>query len=297
MERVGVSKVAVVIGDAPALISGGAEPISGLTPAAVVAASIAVDPVQIFAVDTGSLRTPAVETIIDGTGGSFFDNGSDLIDSLTEIIIQASSQPFAWFGTSYSGKIGSPLIFDAQGSYDPNLKSITKYEWDFNGDGIFDETTNKETVEHTYTNAFEGYVILRVTSSGGSALASARVVINENGFVPMVDETPCEVDEQGISVFIDENGDFLDCTPDKLPEKKPKGIIEKILDDIEEAGKDLPPSYRALISEIRKKIENKEPTALICAHLEKQLKLLQSFGANSAPAAEAIERIRALLGC
>lgn len=46
--RPGVSKIAIFIGDAHALVEGGAETISGITPASLIAASISVYPVQVL---------------------------------------------------------------------------------------------------------------------------------------------------------------------------------------------------------------------------------------------------------
>ena len=134
--RPGVTKIAIVIGDAPALSP---EPISNLTAAQIVANSIAVDPVQVIGVDVGSLNSNgAVGEISDGTGGSVVLSTSDLTATILEVLDQAANQPFAWIGTAYSGKIGQPILFDASGSYDPSGLPITLYEWDFDADGVFD---------------------------------------------------------------------------------------------------------------------------------------------------------------
>ncbi len=37
---------------------------------------------------------------------------------------------------------------------------------------MFDEVSEESTASHTYSDPFEGYVVLRVTSNGGTALAS-----------------------------------------------------------------------------------------------------------------------------
>lgn len=71
--RAGVTKVITVIGDVPPLLESGAEPISGLTPLDLIAESIKVDPVQVFALQTErmtSLVTEEMRDILDRTGGS-----------------------------------------------------------------------------------------------------------------------------------------------------------------------------------------------------------------------------------
>jgi len=180
--RPGVTKVMLVIGDAPALSP---EPISNLTASQIVANSIAVDPVKVIGVNVGYLNyNGAVGEIANGTGGSVVQGASGLTDVILEILAQVAKQPIAWMGQAYSGKIGQPIQFDASGSYDPSGLSITRYEWDFNGDGVFDLETTEAAATHVYDAAYNDYVVLRVTSPGGAALASARTVVNAEGFAP-----------------------------------------------------------------------------------------------------------------
>jgi Mg-chelatase subunit ChlD len=222
--RPGVTKIAIVIGDAPALSP---EPISNLTAFQIVANSIAVDPVQVVGVDTGSLNSNgAIGQIATGTGGSIIRGTTGLTATISEILDQAANQPFAWIGQAYSGKIGQPILFDASGSYDPSGLPITLYEWDFDGDSVFDLETTEATATHVYDAAFNNYVVLRVSGPGGTALASARTIVNDEGFAPQGDETSCNLDENGYSIIIDENGQFIRCTADSLPEVDQEGVKE-----------------------------------------------------------------------
>jgi PKD repeat protein/lysophospholipase L1-like esterase/Mg-chelatase subunit ChlD len=222
--RPGVTKIAVVIGDAPALSP---EPISNLTASQIVANSIAVDPVQVIGVNVGSLNSNgALGQIADGTGGSVIQGASGLTTAISEILASAANQPFAWMGQAYSGKIGQPVLFDASGSYDPSGSPITLYEWDFDGDGVFDLQTAETSATHVYDTAYNAYVVLRVTGPGGTALASARTVVNAEGFASQGDEDSCELDENGFSIIIDEEGQFIRCTADSLPEFDQEGVME-----------------------------------------------------------------------
>jgi Mg-chelatase subunit ChlD/lysophospholipase L1-like esterase len=226
--RPGVTKIAVVIGDAPALVGGTppTEPISGLTASQIVADSIAIDPVQVVGLDVGSLNgNGALGEIADGTGGTVIRTGQ-LTETISELLDETSKKPYAWIGQAYAGKIGEPIEFDASGSYDPSGEPLFAYEWDFNADGIFEVETVEPTIEHTYSTVFEDYVVARVSGPGGTALASARVVVNEQGFVSQGDEEPCEIDENGVSVIVDEEGQWIRCTPDSLPTEDKPGVEE-----------------------------------------------------------------------
>ncbi len=227
--RPGVTKVALVIGDAPALSP---EPISGLTTTQIVAGSIAVDPVQVFGIDVGSLDSnDALLEISGGTGGEVVSGTTLLTTKISEILDKTTSQPFAWIGQAYSGKIGEPIQFDASGSYDPSELPLTLYEWDFNADGIFEFQSTEPSASHTYSESFNDFVVMRVTGAGGTALASARTVANTQGYALQGDEEPCELDKNGFSVFVDEEGQFIGCVADSLPEVDKDGVTVGGIDD------------------------------------------------------------------
>ncbi len=221
--RPGVTKIAIVIGDAPALSP---EPISNLTSAQVVANSIAVDPIKVIGVNiNGGLDlNGALGEISVGTGGTVITNTSELTATISGILNQVTKQPFAWLGNAYSGRIGQPIVFDASGSYDPSGVPIGLYEWDFNGDGKFDFATKEITATHVYTEAFNDFAVLRVTGKGGIALASARTVVNAEGFASQGDEESCARDENGFSIIVDSVGRFINCTADNLPKADKEGV-------------------------------------------------------------------------
>jgi len=222
--RPGVTKTMIVVGDAPALSP---EPISNLTASQIVANSIAVDPVQVIGVDINSLNeNGALGQIANGTGGSMVSDISNLTDTILEIFDLTAKQPLAWVGQAYSGKVGEPILFDASGSYDPSGFPISLFEWDFDGDGLFDLETTNSSATYTYDSDFYGFVVLRVTSPGGTSLASARTVVNAEGFISQGDEESCKLDENGHSIIVDEDGIFIPCTADRLPEKDQEGVRE-----------------------------------------------------------------------
>jgi len=59
------------------------------------------------------------------------------------------------------------ITFDASASYDTN-GTIISYEWDWNNDGVYDETHSTPTTTHVWTSAGSYPVSLRVTDDGGA---------------------------------------------------------------------------------------------------------------------------------
>ena len=67
--------------------------------------------------------------------------------------------------------IDEPITFDASGSFDPD-GTIASYDWDFDGDGLFDRTTTDPVTTYSYAVSGLKSVTLRATDSEG---ASERV--------------------------------------------------------------------------------------------------------------------------
>jgi PKD repeat protein len=72
-------------------------------------------------------------------------------------------------------RINQPVTFDASSSFDPDGQ-IAKYEWDFNGDGLFDSTTTEPTVTYTYSTAGSKSVTVRATDNEGATARSTLSV-------------------------------------------------------------------------------------------------------------------------
>lgn len=78
--------------------------------------------------------------------------------------ISPNQAPVADANGPYTGDVGSPITFDAGGSYDPD-GTIVSYEWDWNNDGVFDESATSPTITHTWNEVFDGTIALRVTDN------------------------------------------------------------------------------------------------------------------------------------
>jgi PKD repeat protein len=65
--------------------------------------------------------------------------------------------------------------FDASGS-DGGDSTISSYEWDWDGDGTYEETTTSATTDHSYSSGGTYEVTLRVTDDEGRTTTAARDV-------------------------------------------------------------------------------------------------------------------------
>jgi len=87
--------------------------------------------------------------------------------------------PVAEANGPYSGYTGDTINFDSTGSYDPDGQALVLYEWDFDGNGVYDwssPTTGMAT--HVYGSYGTYTAVLRVTDvCGETDTDSATVTI------------------------------------------------------------------------------------------------------------------------
>jgi hypothetical protein len=94
--------------------------------------------------------------------------------------------------SDYYAPVGQEIGFDVSHSFSPHGQ-LASYEWDFDGDGVFDESTVIPIATHTYGEAADWTMRVRITDSTGAAsVASAMVHI---GIMPREDfpEAPTNV--------------------------------------------------------------------------------------------------------
>ncbi|KAL3925328.1 MAG: hypothetical protein SGILL_000485 [Bacillariaceae sp.] len=120
--------------------------------------------------------------------------------------------PTAIVDEAMVGRINEPIAFDASQSFDQDPEdSIVSYEWDFDGDGTIDLTTDSPFADYTYTEEFGSTVSLTVTSSDGeSTVVNMTVQVNEEGTAVIDELLPCPLDENGYSIPV-KNGAIIDC--------------------------------------------------------------------------------------
>ena len=70
---------------------------------------------------------------------------------------------------------GQPVAFNASGSYDPN-GYITLYEWDWDNDGVYEETSPAPTTTHLWSDPGSYLVTLRVTNNIGQTATVTKII-------------------------------------------------------------------------------------------------------------------------
>jgi hypothetical protein len=107
----------------------------------------------------------------------FMEAGGDIIGPIDFEIVSPAA-PVADSNGPYAGNEGSPITFDASGSYDLD-GSIDLYEWDFGGDGVYDVSSAISTAIFTWGDDYTGTVELRVTDNNGlSGTGTASITVN-----------------------------------------------------------------------------------------------------------------------
>ncbi|MFA5792307.1 MAG: PKD domain-containing protein [Candidatus Gracilibacteria bacterium] len=108
-------------------------------------------------------------TYMDLKSGQEFDYEQDV-----DVSIQNETTAASFVASPESGDIPLKVDFDATGSYDPDGE-ITAYEWDFDGDGRYDDGEGEEA---TYTFEQEGNysVTLRVTDNNGQSTTTTMTI-------------------------------------------------------------------------------------------------------------------------
>ena len=136
--------------------------------------------------------------VIGGSGGQH-----DLdMDLSLELASACNEAPTAVAGGPYAGTEGSPVTFDASGSSDPDGDPLT-YSWDWNSDGVFDETTTDATIQHRWTDDFLGDVRLQV--SDGTLTSDALASVSVANVPPTISLDPAEppsIIEGGTTSFV-----------------------------------------------------------------------------------------------
>ncbi len=74
---------------------------------------------------------------------------------------------------------GDPITFDASDSSDPDGE-IVKYEWDFAGDGEFEESTSSTRITHSFVDDGTYIVKLRVSDDDGDTAEATGTIVIEN---------------------------------------------------------------------------------------------------------------------
>ena len=177
----GATKAIVLLTDA-----GYHEPdkVDGSTLAAVAKRSLEIDPVNIYPV-VGDYLKNSYADIAKQTSGQVIASGdeNDIVAALDKALTKIKNRPNAKLKIGeYYAEVGQKITFDASDSYVVD-GSITKYEWDFDGDGKIDQTTTSPVTSHVYNEKFDGIMQVRMSASNDTVSnisASVKVGIKPN---------------------------------------------------------------------------------------------------------------------
>lgn len=234
--RPGVKKVMIILADAPPKDP---EPNTGYTAASVARRAFEIDPVEVSLVDeSGSaISGGSFAELVSKSDGKIYhpwDEGGSA-EAIISSITDSLAKPFAWIQGPYIVKLGDPITFDARGSYSSNGE-IIKYEWDFNGDGIYDKTTTSGEATETFQAEHWGYMGIRVTDSTGlSSVGSTSFTVSDDGDpIPReIDNCPDVYNYSQIDSDGDGIGDDCDPTPGTIDwmdgSKNPEGTIDGLI--------------------------------------------------------------------
>ena len=144
----------------------------GTTIQQVVRRSLEIDPVSIYTVTEPTYLPEEYSAITEPTGGyaytmqEFMSNS----DGISNRPVARLSQNF------YGTMVGESLAFDASASTAADAP-IIRYEWDLNGDEIYEFTTVEPIINHIYSDEFNNYIRVKVVDTRGhSSMMNARVV-------------------------------------------------------------------------------------------------------------------------
>jgi PKD repeat protein len=160
-------------------------------------------------VGTGSILNIHLEPGIH-TFRLIADDGQENVRTYCSVAVIPNDMPVAHPGGPYEVHVYNGITLDGSGSVDPNADcgdSIVRYEWDLNGDGLFDIETTLPAVALTWLE-IEALVcggdvmsdvpyplVLCVTDSrGGTAIADTTLTIRNDAPVAVDDEYETDED-------------------------------------------------------------------------------------------------------
>ena len=159
----GATKAMILLTDA-----GYHEPdkVDGSTLAAVAKRSLEIDPVNIYPVVEDYLEASYKDLAKQTSGQVIVSNGeNDTVASLNKALTKIKNRPNAKLKIGeYYADVGQKITFDASDSYVVD-GDITKYEWDFDGDGKIDQTTTTPVASHVYNEKFDGIMQVRMSAN------------------------------------------------------------------------------------------------------------------------------------
>lgn len=165
--------------------------------------ALKIDPVNVYPVVPEGAES-AYQELANLTSGQVttYNEDDDLGEAVDVALDKILERPVPFLKLAkYIADPGQEITFDASDSYVVD-STITTYDWDFDGDNIFDATTTTPVIDHTYYEKFDGLMQVRVTAANG-LIANMSAVVQVGTYVPPVlPATP-----QGLKVEVLETND------------------------------------------------------------------------------------------
>jgi Cutinase/von Willebrand factor type A domain/PKD domain len=158
---------------------------ASLRAAATFAAAGTGDSVAIYPLAVGGGPLETFEPLADGSGGKvFFTSGdSTVADQVLEAVDAAATPVEVVLSSVTAVRPGEQVAFSAGASYAAG--EILEYAWDFDGDGLVDETTTTGQVTHAYPLSFDGFAeVTAIADDGHEGRATTPVSVSEGAPQP-----------------------------------------------------------------------------------------------------------------
>lgn len=145
----------------------------------LVQRAIEIDPVNLYFVLGNLGDADDARQIADATGGKVMtydpDTPQTLAAAIEQINTEIANRPVVTPGSNhYTAINGEPTVLSVTSTVTSG--SIIQYEWDYEGDGIWDETTLSPYTAHQYPDDFSGLTHIKATDSLGR-IGTATVTI------------------------------------------------------------------------------------------------------------------------
>jgi len=170
--------------------------------------------------DRGNVSAEVVavdNTYVDGGvifGANNTEGGQTPRTYMDNILVQTTIPPIADANGPYTANEGTPILFDASGSSDPD-GDLLQYRWDFESDGEWDTSWSSDsTASYTWSDDWNGEATVEVSDSESpeeDATTSTDVAgVTVNNVAPVVDPITAPVDPVQLGTGITVSADFTD---------------------------------------------------------------------------------------
>lgn len=145
----------------------------GSTRESITELSLAIDPVNIYALVSDESVARSFAPLTSATGGQVYV----VSEQSSELVAVVTGRPIAQLALeTYSGLVGDEFIFDASNANPSQDLEDLRFDWDLDADGIFEIQDSTSIIKHTYTTPTSGYLQVKVSDvSGYSSTMSAKL--------------------------------------------------------------------------------------------------------------------------